>query len=133
MEELNEKLNRYFAGKVVRKDLTKKIKEGANVPVYVLEYLLGMYCATDDEKAIEDGVETVKKILADNFVRPDEAEKIKSKIKEKGIYTIIDKVSVKLNEKMDIYQAEFSNLGIKDALIDDSFVNKYEKLLVGGI
>ena len=133
MEELSEKLNRYFPGKVVRKDLTKKIKEGANVPVYVLEYLLGMYCATDDEKAIEDGVETVKKILADNFVRPDEAEKIKSKIKEKGIYTIIDKVSVKLNEKMDIYQAEFSNLGIKDALIDDSFVNKYEKLLVGGI
>ena len=133
MEELNEKLNRYFAGKVVRKDLTKKIKEGANVPVYVLEYLLGMYCATDDEKAIEDGVETVKKILADNFVRPDEAEKIKSKIKEKGIYTIIDKVSVKLNEKMDLYQAEFSNLGIKDALIDDGFVNKYEKLLVGGI
>lgn len=133
MEEINEKLNNYFAGKVVRKDLTKKIKEGANVPVYVLEYLLGMYCATNDEKAIEDGVLTVKKILADNFVRPDEAEKIKSKIKEKSIYTIIDKVSVKLNEKMDIYQAEFSNLGIKDALIDDGIVNKYEKLLVGGI
>lgn len=133
MEEINEKLNNYFAGKVVRKDLTKKIKEGANVPVYVLEYLLGMYCATNDEKAIEDGVLTVKKILADNFVRPDEAEKIKSKIKEKSIYTIIDKVSVKLNEKMDIYQAEFSNLGIKDALIDDGIVNKYGKLLVGGI
>ena len=83
MEELNEKLNKYFAGKVVRKDLTKKIKEGANVPVYVLEYLLGMYCATNDENAIADGVETVKKILADNFVRPDEAEKIKSKIKKK--------------------------------------------------
>ena len=80
MEELNEKLNKYFAGKIVRKDLTKKIKEGANVPVYVLEYLLGMYCATNDENAILDGVETVKKILADNFVRPDEAEKIKSKI-----------------------------------------------------
>ena len=96
MEELNEKLNKYFAGKVVRKDLTKKIKEGANVPVYVLEYLLGMYCATNDENAIEDGVETVKRILADNFVRPDEAEKIKSKIKEKGIYTVIDKVTVKI-------------------------------------
>ena len=94
MEELNEKLNRYFAGKVVRKDLTKKIKEGANVPVYVLEYLLGMYCATDDEKAIEDGVETVKKILADNFVRPDEAEKIKSKIKEKGIQIIEKNVKI---------------------------------------
>ena len=133
MKELNEKLNHYFAGKVVRKDLTKKIKEGANVPVYVLEYLLGMYCATNDESAIEDGVETVKRILADNFVRPDEAEKIKSKIKERGIYTVIDKVTVRLNEKLDLYQAEFSNLGIKDALIDDEIVKQYEKLLVGGI
>ena len=133
MEELNEKLNHYFTGKVVRKDLTKKIKEGANVPVYVLEYLLGMYCATNDESAIEDGVETVKRILADNFVRPDEAEKIKSKIKERGIYTVIDKVTVRLNEKLDLYQAEFSNLGIKDALIDDEIVKQYEKLLVGGI
>ena len=133
MEELNEKLNHYFAGKVVRKDLTKKIKEGANVPVYVLEYLLGMYCATNDESAIGDGVETVKKILVDNFVRPDEAEKIKSKIKERGIYTVIDKVTVRLNEKLDLYQAEFSNLGIKDALIDDEIVKQYEKLLVGGI
>lgn len=133
MEELNEKLNKYFAGKVVRKDLTKKIKEGANVPVYVLEYLLGMYCATADEQAINDGVSTVKRILADNFVRPDEAEKIKSKIKEQGIYTIIDKVTVRLNEKQDIYQAEFSNLGIKDAYISEDIVKKYEKLLVGGI
>ena len=133
MEELNEKLNHYFAGKVVRKDLTKKIKEGANVPVYVLECLLGMYCGTNDESAIEDGVETVKRILADNFVRPDEAEKIKSKIKERGIYTVIDKVTVRLNEKLDLYQAEFSNLGIKDALIDDEIVKQYEKLLVGGI
>ena len=133
MDELNEKLNKYFAGKVVRKDLTKKIKEAANVPVYVLEYLLGMYCATNDDNAIEDGVEQVKRILAENFVRPDEAEKIKSKIKEKGIYTVIDKITVKLNEKQDIYQAEFSNLGIIDALIDDGLVNKYEKLLVGGI
>ena len=133
MEELNEKLNHYFAGKVVRKDLTKKIKEGANVPVYVLEYLLGMYCATNDESAIEDGVENVKKILADNFVRPDEAEKIKSKIKERGIYTVIDKVTVRLNEKLDLYQAEFSNLGIKDAMISEEIVKQYDKLLVGGI
>ena len=103
------------------------------MPVYVLEYLLGMYCATNDESAIEDGVETVKRILADNFVRPDEAEKIKSKIKERGIYTVIDKVTVRLNEKLDLYQAEFSNLGIKDALIDDEIVKQYEKLLVGGI
>lgn len=133
MEELNEKLNKYFAGKVVRKDLTKKIKDGANVPVYVLEYLLGMYCATNDEQAINDGVSTVKRILVDNFVRPDEAEKIKSKIKEQGIYTIIDKVTVRLNERQDIYQAEFSNLGIKDAYISEDIVKKYEKLLVGGI
>lgn len=133
MEELNEKLNNYFAGKVVRKDLTKKIKEGANVPVYVLEYLLGMYCATNDENVIADGVEAVKKILADNFVRPDEAEKIKSKIKERSIYTVIDKVTVRLNERLDMYQAEFSNLGIKDALISEQYIKKYEKLLVGGI
>lgn len=133
MDELNVKLNKYFPGKVVRKDLTKKIKEGANVPVYVLEYLLGMYCATNDERVINDGVENVKRILADNFVRPDEAEKIKSKIKEKGIYTIIDKISVRLNERLDIYQAEFSNLGIKDALISEEYIKKYEKLLVGGI
>lgn len=133
IEELNEKLNRYFPGKVVRKDLTKKIKEGANVPVYVLEYLLGMYCATDDDNAIEEGITTVKRILSDNFVRPDEAEKIKSKIKEQGIFTIIDKVTVRLNEKQDIYQAEFSNLGIKDAYISEEIVKKYEKLLVGGI
>jgi ATP-dependent Lon protease len=82
MDELSRKLNQYFAGRVVRKDLTKKIKEGANVPVYVLEYLLGMYCATDDEDGINEGVETVKRILAENFVRPDEAEKVKSKIRE---------------------------------------------------
>ena len=132
-DDLNKKLNRHFPGKVVRKDLTKKIKEGANVPVYVLEYLLGMYCATNDENAIQDGIENVKKILAENFVRPDEAEKIKSKIKEKGIFTIIDKVSVRLNERQDIYQAEFSNLGIKDALIGEEYVKKYEKLLVSGI
>ena len=113
MDELSRKLNQYFSGRVVRKDLTKMIKEGANVPVYVLEYLLGMYCATDDEDSINEGVERVKRILADNFVRPDEAEKVKSKIREIGQYTVIDKVSVKLNEKKDIYEAEFSNLGIK--------------------
>ena len=133
MEIIDEKLNNYFAGKVVRKDLTKKIKEGANVHVYVLEYLLGMYCATSDEDAIADGIKTVKNILAENFVRPDEAEKVKSKIKEKGIYTVIDKITVKLNERLDVYQAEFSNLGIKDALISEDIVNKYDKLLVGGI
>ena len=133
MDDFSVKLNQAFPGKVVRKDLTKKIKEGANVPVYVLEYLLGMYCATDDDRAISEGVETVKRILSDNFVRPDEAEKIKSKIKERGIYTIIDKVEVQLNDKKDVYVATFSNLGIKDAYINADVVKKYEKLLVGGI
>ncbi|WP_434643281.1 protease Lon-related BREX system protein BrxL [Thermoanaerobacterium thermosaccharolyticum] len=133
MDELSRKLNQYFAGRVVRKDLTKKIKEGANVPVYVLEYLLGMYCATDDEEGIAEGVETVKRILAENYVRPDEAEKVKSKIREIGKYTVIDKVSVKLNEKKDVYEAEFSNLGIKGVAISPTYVKHYEKLLCGGI
>ncbi|NLO82912.1 MAG: protease Lon-related BREX system protein BrxL [Clostridiales bacterium] len=133
MDKLSRKLNQYFAGRVVRKDLTKMIKEGANVPVYVLEYLLGMYCATDDEDGIRDGVETVKRILAENFVRPDEAEKVKSKIREIGKYTVIDKVSVKLNERKDIYEAEFSNLGIKGVVISPAYVKQYEKLLCGGI
>lgn len=133
MDLLNDKLNSIFPGKVVRKDLTKKIKEGANVPVYVLEYLLGMYCATDSDRAIEDGMNTVKGILSENFVRPDEAEKIKSKIKELKKYTVIDKVTVKLNDKKDKYEAEFSNLGIKDGNISPMFVKEYEKLLSGGI
>ncbi|WP_130471949.1 protease Lon-related BREX system protein BrxL [Candidatus Magnetaquicoccus inordinatus] len=126
-------LNRHFTGRVVRKDLTKMVKEGANVPVYVLEYLLGSYCASDDEETIQDGLETVKKILAENYVRPDEAEKIKSKIKERGSFKIIDKVTVRLNEKRDVYEAFLANLGVKDAAINDSDVRKYEKLLVGGI
>lgn len=130
---LNDKLNNYFAGRVVRKDLTKKIKEGANVPVYVLEYLLGMYCATNDEDSINDGVERVKNILADNFVRPDEAEKVKSKIRELGQYTVIDRITVKLNEKKDVYEAEFSNLGLKGVEISPHYVKDFEKLLAGGI
>ena len=133
MDEIDTNLNQVFPGRVVRKDLTKKIKEGANVPIYVLEYLLGMYCATDDPIAIEDGIATVKKILADNFVRPDEAQKVKSKIRELKNYTVIDKITVKLNERKDRYEAEFSNLGIKDAYIDAEIVKKFEKLLVGGI
>lgn len=130
---LDELLNTHFAGKVVRKDLTKLVKEGANVPVYVLEYLLGMYCASNDEVTICEGLESVKKILAENYVRPDEAEKIKSKIRERGSYKIIDKVTVHLNEKRNVYQALLSNLGVKDAEIPDSYVRQYEKLLVGGI
>jgi ATP-dependent Lon protease len=130
---LDALLNEKFAGKVVRKDLTKLIKEGANVPVYVLEYLLGMYCASDDPATIESGLTNVKRILAENYVRPDEAEKVKSKIRESGTYKVIDKVTVKLNEKRDVYEALLSNLGVKSVEISDAYVRRYEKLLVGGI
>lgn len=131
--ELDRKLNHVFAGRVVRKDLTKLIKEGANVPIYVLEYLLGMYAATDDEESIGEGVERVKKILSENFVRPDEAEKIKSRIRETGSYSVIDKITVSLNPKIDTYEAEFSNLGLKGVPISSRFVKEYDKLLAGGI
>jgi ATP-dependent Lon protease len=130
---LDKLLNERFAGKVVRKDLTKLIKEGANVPVYVLEYLLGMYCASDDAETIRAGLETVKKVLSENYVRPDEAEKVKSKIREIGSFKVIDKVTVRLNEGRDSYEALLSNLGIKNAEVPDDYVRKYEKLLVGGI
>ena len=133
MENITDKLFHFFGGKIVRKDLTKKIKEGANVPVYVLEYLLGMYCASANNDEIEAGVKNVKKILSDNFVRPDEAQKIISKLREQGSYTVIDHVSVKLNYKTDIYEAEFSNLGIRNVPIADSFAKEYERLLCGGI
>lgn len=132
-KELDQLLNEHFAGRVVRKDLTKLIKEGANVPVYVLEYLLGMYCASDDPEIIERGLHNVKTVLAENYVRPDEAEKVKSLVRERGIYKVIDRVTVKLNERKDRYEASFSNLGIKDAEISAGIVKEYEKLLVGGI
>ena len=131
--DLDALLNEYFAGRVVRKDLTKLLKEGANVPVYVLEYLLGMYCASDDEELIQEGLETVKRILAENYVRPDEAEKIKSKVRELGNYKIIDKVTVRLNEKRDVYEASLSNLGVKAIELPSAIIKKYEKLLAGGI
>jgi len=130
---LDDLLNRHFPGKVVRKDLTKLVKEGANVPVYVLEYLLGSHCASNDEQVIQDGLQTVKKILAENYVRPDEAEKVKSVIRERGSFKIIDKVTVALNERRDVYEAQLLNLGVKGAEISTSFVKKYEKLLAGGI
>jgi ATP-dependent Lon protease len=132
-DDIDVLLNKAFAGKVVRKDLTKKVKEGANVPVYVLEYLLGQYCASTDETIISDGLQTAKKVLAENYVRPDEAEKVKSIIREKGALKVIDKVTVKLNEKKDIYEALFSNLGIKNVVISSSTIKKYQKLLAGGI
>lgn len=132
-KELDQLLNEHFAGRVVRKDLTKLIKEGANVPVYVLEYLLGMYCASDDPDIIDQGLNNVKTVLAENYVRPDEAEKVKSLVKERGTFKVIDRVTVKLNERKDKYEASFSNLGIKDAEISSGIVKEYEKLLVGGI
>jgi len=130
---LDDLLNRHFPGKVVRKDLTKLVKEGANVPVYVLEYLLGSYCASNDETLIEEGLRTVKKVLAENYVRPDEAEKVKSTIRERGSLKIIDKVTVTLNEKRDVYEALLGNLGVKGIEVPSTIVKKFEKLLVGGI
>ena len=131
--EIKEKLRENFDGKIVAKDLTKKIKEGANVPVYVLEYLLGQYCSSDDEAVIEKGVETVKRILSDNFVRPDEAQKILSILRQKGSFSIIDKVSVKLNIQKDYYEAEFSNLGLRGIRLPEEYPTKYDRLLAGGI
>ena len=109
----NNKHRKYFDRKIVRKDLTKKIKEGANVPVYVLEFLLGQYCSSDDPEIIEQGVENVKRILADNFVRPDEAQKILSVLRQRGSHTVIDMITVNLDIKHDCYVSDFSNLGLK--------------------
>ena len=131
--DLDSMLNEHFAGKIVRKDLTKLVKEGANVPVFVLEYLLGNYCSSQDKEVVEEGLQTVKRILSENFVRPDEAEKIKSLIREKGTYKVIDKVNVELNEKRDVYEAQLFSLGIKGVVVPTSMVKQYEKLLVGGI
>ncbi len=130
---LDALLNQHFAGRVVRKDLTKLVKEGANVPVYVLEYLLGTYCASNDEAVIQDGLQTVKRVLAENYVRPDEAEKTKSIIRERGSLKIIDKVTVTLNERRDVYEALLANLGVKGIEVNSGYVKKYEKLLAGGI
>lgn len=132
-EVIKEKLRKAFDGKIVRKDLTKKIKEGANVPVYVLEFLLGQYCSSDDGEIIEQGVQTVKRILADNFVRPDEAQKIIAKLRSRGSHTVIDMVTVKLDIKKNVFQADFSNLGLTNVPIDDEYPEKYDRLLCGGI
>lgn len=132
-EIIKQKLRQNFDGKIVRKDLTKKIKEGANVPVYVLEFLLGQYCSSDDPEIIEQGVENVKHILADNFVRPDEAQKILSVLRQRGSYTVIDKITVSLNIRYDMYEAEFSNLGLKNIPISEEYPTKYDRLLCGGI
>lgn len=132
-DAIKEKLRQNFDGKIVRKDLTKKIKEGANVPVYVLEFLLGQYCSSDDEAIIEKGVQNVKHILADNFVRPDEAQKILSQLRKKGSHTVIDMITVNLDIKKNCFFASFSNLGLDKVLIADEYPEKYDRLLCGGI
>jgi len=130
---IKEKLRQTFDGKIVRKDLTKKIKEGANVPVYVLEFLLGQYCCSDDDEVIDKGVQTVKRILADNFVRPDEAQKILAKLRSNGSHTVIDLITVKLDIRKNRFFAEFSNLGLGDVPIEDEYPEQYDRLLCGGI
>ena len=132
-EALKWKLREHFDGKIVRKDLTKKIKEGANVPVYVLEFLLGQYCGSDNDEDIEAGVQQVKRILADNYVRPDEAQKILSVLRKNGSHTIIDMVTVHLDLKLNAYLAEFSNLGVRNIPIEDAYPEMYDRLLCGGI
>ena len=130
---IKNKLRANFDGKIVRKDLTKKIKEGANVPVYVLEFLLGQYCSSDDPEIIGQGVENVKRILTDNFVRPDEAQKILSILRQRGSHTVIDMITVNLDIKHDCYMAEFSNLGLKGIAIGEEYPTKFDRLLCGGI
>ena len=132
-QEIKQKLRTHFDGKIVRKDLTKKIKEGANVPVYVLEFLLGQYCSSDDDNIIEDGVQKVKRILADNFVRPDENQKILSLLRKKGSHTVIDMITVQLDIQKNRYFAEFSNLGLQKVPIEDEYPERYDRLLCGGI
>lgn len=130
---LQDKIIAHFEGKVVRKDLSKSVKGNAVVPTYVLEYLLGQHCASFDEGIINDGLQKVKDIIKNNFVHRDEAERVKSDVRERGSYRLIDKITVKLNEKRDIYEASFSNLGINAAKIDDETVKKHPKLLTGGV
>ncbi|WP_251198425.1 protease Lon-related BREX system protein BrxL [Anaerotardibacter muris] len=122
-----------FPGKIVRKDLTSLMKRSANVPTFVLEYLLGMYCTTDDEELVREGVERIRRILVENYVRPDESERIKSKIRELGQYTIIDKISARLDERDDYYVSQFTNLHIEPFIIPDEYPIKYSKILMGGI
>lgn len=133
MSELDDKINQHFAGLVVRKDLVKAVKGNAIVPTYVLEYLLGQYCATNDEATIQAGIDTVKEILRKHYVHRNEAGLVRSTIKEKGRHKVIDRISVSLNDKDDVYEAEFSNLGIKKVLIDSGTVKAHQKLLVGGV
>jgi len=133
MKPLDRKINDHFPGKVVRKDLTKLVKGNAIVPTYVLEYLLGQYCATDDENTIKEGIETVKRIISDHFVHRDEAQIVKSTIRERGSHRIIDKVSIKLNDREDQYEAFFANLGLGKIPISDDVIREHPKLLSSGV
>ncbi|RKX82533.1 MAG: BREX system Lon protease-like protein BrxL, partial [Spirochaetes bacterium] len=133
MMALAEKIQQYFSGLVVRKDLSKLVKGNALVPTYVLEYLLGQYCATDNEESIRTGIETVKNILREHYVNRNEAELIKSKIKEEGRHKIIDRITVSLNDRTGTYEASFSSLGIKKVIVDSEYVKEHPKLLVGGV
>jgi ATP-dependent Lon protease len=133
MEALRKKILDHFEGKVVRKDLTKLVKGNAVVPTYVLEYLLGQHCATADEDIINAGVETVKKIIKEHFVHRDEAEVVKSRIKERNSHRIIDKVAVNLNETKGIYEASFGNLNIRKVPVDIATIKKHPRLLSNGV
>ena len=133
MDSLDKKIISLFPGRIVRKDLTALMKRGANVPTFVLEYLLGMYCATDDEDAITVGLNKIRKILSENYVRPDEAQKVLSLLRHNGSHTVIDMITVHLNIKTNQYEAEFSNLGLKSVPIADEYPEKYDRLLIGGI
>jgi ATP-dependent Lon protease len=133
MTQLDDKINQHFAGLVVRKDLVKAVKGNAIVPTYVLEYLLGQYCATNEEASIQTGIDTVREILRKHYVHRNEAGLVRSTIKEKGRHKVIDRISVSLNDKDDVYEAEFANLGIKKVLIDSGTVKSHQKLLVGGV
>jgi ATP-dependent Lon protease len=133
LSPLDDKINQHFAGLVVRKDLVKTVKGNAIVPTYVLEYLLGQYCATNDEATIQTGIETVKEILRKHYVHRNEAGLIRSTIKEKGRHKVIDRISVALNDKSDAYEVEFANLGIKKVLVDSATMKAHPKLLVGGV
>jgi len=132
-EDVDRKALDIFPGRVVRKDLVQDIKSGVNVPTYVLEYLVGQYCATDDTESIDEGIETVKEILSKHYVRPDEAEFVKSEVRERGRYRVIDKISVHLDEDQDAYSGSFVNLGLSNVEINEHLVSKHPKLLGGGV
>ena len=133
LDQLDNKLLDNFRGYVVKKDLVRSVKIGANVPVFVLEYLIANSCSTDDEEKIKEGMENVKKILSEHYVNPEESDLIQSRIREKGTYKIIDKISVKLDTSKDVYWAHLQNSNIKNGVISDAMVTEHDKMLMGGI